>query len=317
MFDLCHMGRIRVSGPNHAAFLDGLLTRPVADQKPGTARYSLLCNEAGGVLEDLLVYADADHHCLVVNAANRERVLRRLADHRRPNVTVEDRSAEIAMLAVQGPEAQAALRPLTDADLAALKRYRFAPGRLCGEQAMISRTGYTGEDGFEVYLGREAMVKVWDALLDAGVPPAGLGARDTLRLEAGMCLYGQDLTPDINPFEADLAWAVTLGSRTFVGSDALRRLSATPPARKRVGLVASGGRVPREGCRVFSNGRDVGAVTSGSFGPTVGKEIAMAYVASACAVPDTKVEIDVRGARVRGQVVALPFYTAQSPAQKT
>jgi aminomethyltransferase len=310
MFDLCHMGRIIVSGPGRAAFLDGLVTRAVADLKPGAARYSLLCNEAAGVLEDLLVYADDDVHMVVCNASNREAVLKWLAQHAQSGVTVEDKSLEIGMLAVQGPAAQVVLGPFVDVDLASLKRYRFAHVVICDERATLSRTGYTGEDGFEIYLEHDAIAAVWDALLKAGVPPVGLGARDTLRLEAGMCLYGHELTPDINPFEADLAWAVTLDSRNFVGSDALRRLSAAPPARKRIGLVAAGGRLPREGCRVLSAGRDVGFVTSGTFSPTLEKNIAMAYVASACAAPGTPLEIDIRGAREPAHVVALPFYTA-------
>ena len=310
MFDLCHMGRIIVRGPARAAFLDGLVTRAVADLKTGAARYGLLCNEAGGVLEDLLVYADDDCHMVVCNASNREMVVKWLAQHAQAGVTVEDQSIEIAMLAVQGPAAQQVLGPFVDVDLASLKRYRFAHAMIGDERATLSRTGYTGEDGFEIYLERDAIVAVWDALLKAGVPPVGLGARDTLRLEAGMCLYGHELTPDINPFEADLAWALTLDSRRFVGSDALRRLSAAPPARKRVGLVAAGGRIPREGCRVFSGARDVGVVTSGSFSPTIEKHIAMAYVAADCAAAGASLEIDVRGARVVSQVVTLPFYSA-------
>jgi aminomethyltransferase len=159
-------------------------------------------------------------------------------------------------------------------------------------------------------LSPNAIVRVWEILLQKGVTPAGLGARDTLRLEAGMCLYGHDLTPDINPFEADLAWAVTLDSRSFIGSEALRRLSATPPGRKRVGLVGSGKRIPRQGCRVYSGDREVGLVTSGSFSPTFEKNIAIAYLDSAHIAPGTKVEIDIRGARVAAEVVSLPFYTA-------
>ena len=308
MFDLCHMGRMIVRGSGRAAFLDSLVTRTVADLKPGAARYGLLCNESGGVLEDLLVYANGDYHMVVCNASNRERVVKWFGQHAQPGVTVEDKSLEIAMLAVQGPASQSVLGPFVDVDLASLKRYRFAHAMISNERATLSRTGYTGEDGFEIYLGRDAITEVWDALLKAGVPPAGLGARDTLRLEAGMCLYGHELTPEINPFEADLAWAVSLDAPKLVGSDALRKLSATPPARKRVGLVATGKKIPREGCRVLSGARDAGFVTSGSFSPTLEKNIAMAYVASDCASPGTPLEIGVRGARVPAQVVALPFY---------
>ncbi len=331
VFDLCHMGRIVVKGESRSDFLDALLTRAVSDLKPGAARYSLLCNEAGGVLEDLLVYADQDQHMLVVNASNRDKVLKWFAEHSIPNAAqntgrapdvggaFEDKTSDIAMLALQGPAAQDILQPLADADLTAIKRYRFARCKICGLPAVLSRTGYTGEDGFEIYLDREAVAQVFDALLKAGVPPAGLGARDTLRLEAGMCLYGHELTPDINPYEADLAWAVTLDSRKFVGSDSLRTLSAVAPARKRVGLIAQGKRIPREGCRILDGAprirgdRDAGFVTSGTFSPTLEKNIAMGYVAASVSATGTPLNIDIRDVRVPAQVAPLPFYT---PAKK-
>jgi aminomethyltransferase len=329
LFDVSHMGRLRFEGPGAVRLLDGLVTRRLTDQPPGQVRYALITNERGGVIDDVLVYhlknaAGGSYYVMVVNASNRAKVARwldpRLAERR--DVHMIDASESWAMLAVQGPKACQIVQPLLSGlDLAGLPYYRTAETQLdlAGQRAagVVSRTGYTGEDGCELMVGAAVAVKVWELLVAGGAVPAGLGARDTLRLEAGMPLYGHELSEEIDPFQAGLDFAVDLEGRTFTGREALleRRRDASLP--RRIGLVLAGRRAARQADEVWQGGERVGKVSSGSFSPTLERPIAMAYVAAQAAAEGTALEIDVRGRREPAVVAPLPFYRRKRTGRNT
>ncbi|NUW38162.1 glycine cleavage system aminomethyltransferase GcvT [Nonomuraea sp. SMC257] len=312
LFDLSHMGEIFVTGPQAGQALDYALVGHLSALVPGRARYTMIVNERGGVLDDLIVYRLGDEEFMVVaNASNYEKVAAELADRAKPyDAAVEDRSDRYALIAVQGPRAQEILATLTDADLAGLKYYAGLPGVVDGRQALIARTGYTGEDGFELFVANEDAVPLWHALTRAGEPyglrPAGLSSRDTLRLEAGMPLYGNELGPDLTPFDAGLGRVVKFDKPgDFVGRSALEAVKDTPPRRRLVGLVARGRRVPRHGYPVTKDGAVVGEVTSGAPSQTLGKPIAMAYVDTGAG---EGLAVDIRGSHEAMDLVELPFY---------
>ena len=313
LFDVSHMGQIAVSGPGALAFLDRLTPNHVAKLVPGRAHYSGLLTDNGTYVDDLLVYrlGESDF-LLVVNAANQERDLAWVQRHAPDDATVTDVSDDYALLALQGPKAVEILAPLTDVDLSAIRYYGFAHGTVDGHQALVSRTGYTGEDGFELYVGPDAAPHLWRRLLAAGashgIQPAGLGARDTLRLEAGMALYGHELDEATTPFEAGLAWVVKLDKGEFLGSEALTRQKEEGVPRKLVGFEVTGRGIAREGHALQHDGSRVGQVTSGTWSPTFEKALGMAYVPSALGKPGTEVEIDVRGRTVPAILSEIPFY---------
>jgi aminomethyltransferase len=313
LFDVSHMGRLKFTGPQACAFLDRLLTNDVSQLEVGQIRYSLVCNESGGTLDDVLVYRFDDCYRLVVNASNREKIIDWIDGHRAGfDVTMTDETFDTCMIAVQGPRALQILQPLTDDDLASLPYYMLIETSVNGEPAVVSRTGYTGEDGFEVTVSAPAGRPLWESLLaagaESGVLPCGLGARDTLRLEAAMPLYGHELDESTDPLTAGLAFAVKLKAGDFIGKDALLAIKTSPPSRRRIGLVLEGRRIAREGSPVYDGEDQVGRVTSGTFSPTLEKSIAMAYVAADLAAPEARVEVDLRGKRVPAVVTALPFY---------
>ncbi|MBM3969227.1 MAG: glycine cleavage system aminomethyltransferase GcvT [Planctomycetes bacterium] len=312
LFDIAHMGRLRFSGPDSEQFLDHLLTNDVASLKDCQVRYSLICNEAGGVLDDVLVTKLDGWHLLVVNASNRLKIIDWIERHRVGfNVTVEDMSAEWSMLALQGPKSIELLSSLIDVDLAGMKYYFSCGADVLGVRGIVSRTGYTGEDGFEVIAPREHGAKLWEALIErgasAGLLPCGLGCRDTLRLEAAMPLYGHELSESIDPISAGLSFAVKPQTKDFIGKAALLE-KPQPPAKKRVGLVLAGRRIAREGTQVLAGQVDIGEVTSGTFSPTLEKSIAMAYVERTATALGADVELNVRGQCERATIVELPFY---------
>ncbi|MFM9964100.1 MAG: glycine cleavage system aminomethyltransferase GcvT [Planctomycetaceae bacterium] len=312
LFDIAHMGRLRFTGPDSVRFLDHLLTNDVASLKPGQVRYSLVCNDDGGVLDDVLVTRFDGWHLLVVNASNRLKIVDWIEQHRAGfDVRVEDCSANWSMLALQGPRSLELLEPLVSADIAPLKYYFGCEAELLGARGVISRTGYTGEDGFEVILPNESANKLWQLLIDrgasAGLLPCGLGCRDTLRLEAAMPLYGHELSESLDPISAGLSFAVKPQLKEFIGKQALLA-KPQPPAKQRVGLVLAGRRIAREGAKVFAGQVNIGEVTSGTFSPTLEKPIAMAYLERAAAILDANVEVDIRGQSERATIVALPFY---------
>ncbi|MFC8335173.1 glycine cleavage system aminomethyltransferase GcvT [Streptomyces olivaceus] len=327
LFDLSHMGEITVTGPQAAELLNFALVGNIGSVKPGRARYTMICREDGGILDDLIVYrlgdteAGSPHYMVVANASNAQVVLDALTAWAAGfDAEVRDDRDAYALLAVQGPEASGILKGLTDADLDGLKYYAGLPGTVAGVPALIARTGYTGEDGFELFVQPAHAVELWEALTRAGegvgLVPCGLSCRDTLRLEAGMPLYGHELSTALTPFDAGLGRVVKFEKEgDFVGRAALAEAASQAeqsPPRVLVGLVAEGRRVPRAGYQVVSGGAVVGEVTSGAPSPTLGRPIAMAYVDPAHAAPGTAgVGVDIRGSHEPYEVVALPFYKRQ------
>lgn len=313
LFDISHMGRLTFDGPGVLEWLERVTTNQVSRLADLQTQYSLVPNDSGGVIDDILVYRQPFAYLVVCNASNREAVKGQL-DRNRAGAAGNfvDRTLDTAMIAIQGPRALEIIQPLFDQALEPVNYYHFTMGRLLERiTAVVSRTGYTGEDGFEVICGAQAATSVWEALLEGGrsqgILPCGLGARDTLRLEAGMPLYGHELTESINPYAAGLGWAVKLNKGDFVGRDALKRLKANP-GQTRVGLVLDGKRIARQGAAVLAGERSVGQVTSGTFSPTLQLSLAMALVEPSAAVLDNRLTVDVRGHREPARVVKLPFY---------
>jgi aminomethyltransferase len=315
LFDLSHMGELYVEGPEAGAALARALVSDPQALAVGRAQYSMVCAADGGVLDDLIVYRlGAERYLVVANASNTavvsDALAERLAGMR---VVLDDRSLDTALVSVQGPASVAILSGLTDVDLTALRYYGAQEGTVAGIPALVARTGYTGEDGFEVFVAWESAGAIWDAMLGAGTPhgavPVGLGARDTLRLEAGMPLYGNELDRTTDPFQAGLGRVVRLDKEgDFVGRAALEKAAAEPPKRTLVGLVVRGRGIARHGYPVLSGETVTGTVTSGTASPTLGVPIAMAYVAPRDAEPGTMLDVVVREQRVAAEVVALPFY---------
>lgn len=317
LFDIAHMGRLFFSGPDAARLLDSLLTNSVAQLKEGQIRYALVCNRNGGVLDDVLVYRFPEEYLLVVNASNRQKIVEWIEAHRSGfDVEVKDETTERFMLALQGPASIDVLAPHVDFDLTAMKYYTAVTTPVAGAEAIVSRTGYTGEDGFEIIVPNTAAVWVWGELIESGkefdLKPCGLGCRDTLRLEAGMPLYGHELDETIDPLTAGLGFAVKLDAGEFIGRDALTAVKEQPTGRTRVGLELEGRRIAREGAELYIGDTQVGHVTSGTFSPTLEKSIAMAYIATDHAAEGTDVDVDIRGKRVPATIVRLPFYRRQS-----
>nr|WP_123687229.1 glycine cleavage system aminomethyltransferase GcvT [Amycolatopsis thermoflava] len=312
LFDLSHMGEIEVTGPQAADALDHAFVGKLSAVKPGRARYTMICDADGGVIDDLVVYRLEDEKYLVVaNAGNAPAVAAELTERAsRFDARVTDRSAEFALIAVQGPKAVDVVGAVTDADLAGLKYYASMPATVKGHEVLLARTGYTGEDGFELYVPADEAASVWHILTEAGQPhglvPAGLACRDTLRLEAGMPLYGNELSRQRSPFEANLGRVVKLDKPDFVGKAALA--GRQEPSEVLVGLRGTGRRAPRHGYRVLSGEEPVGEVTSGALSPTLGHPVAMAYVPVALSEPGTQLSVDIRGRIEPVEVVALPFY---------
>ncbi|MET9511830.1 glycine cleavage system aminomethyltransferase GcvT [Streptomyces flavidovirens] len=322
LFDLSHMGEITVTGPQAVNALDYALVGNIGTIGLGRARYTMICQEDGGILDDLIVYRLAETEYMVVaNAGNAQIVLDAITERAAGfDAVVRDDRDAYALIAVQGPESPGILKSVTDADLDGLKYYAGLPGTVAGVPALIARTGYTGEDGFELFVEPQHAEKLWQALTDAGkdagLVPAGLSCRDTLRLEAGMPLYGHELTTALTPFDAGLGRVVKFEKEgDFVGRAALEAAAEraeTAPPRKLVGLIAEGRRVPRAGFPVVADGKVIGEVTSGAPSPTLGRPIAMAYVDAAHAAPGTSgVGVDIRGTHEPYEVVALPFYKRQ------
>ncbi len=312
LFDVSHMGQVRLSGPGALATLDGLLCNDPGRLRVGQALYTPMCREDGGVLDDLVASRlGEDRFLLVVNASRREQDAQWVRDHAH-GCWVRDVSFYTSLVALQGPRAQDLLQRVTDADLAGMPRFHVAgPVRVAGVRAWVSRTGYTGEDGFEILTDWHRVEAVWEALVQLGAVPCGLGARDTLRLEAGYLLYGADLDESTSPLEAGLGWTVKLDGREFVGAAALRRQKERGLQRRMCGLVLEGRSIARPGSQVLFRGQPVGRVTSGTFGPWVQRSVAVAYLPPELAVPGTRVEVQVRDRRVAAEVVKLPFYRRQ------
>ncbi len=310
LFDVSHMGEFEVTGRGAVDFVNFVATNDVGALKLGQAHYSMLLNDRGTIVDDCLVYCLGDRVMMVVNASNRERDFTHISQHlERFECILHDVSDDTALLALQGPDAERVLAPLTSIELAGIAYYHFEEGEVSGIPAIISRTGYTGEDGFELYFSPEHAGSVWDALLAGGdVTPAGLGARDTLRLEAGMALYGNELDEEINPYEANLGWTVKPKKGEFVGREALLSAKERGVKRKLVGLTTDERAFPRPGYPIYYRGERSGEIRSGTMSPTLGIPIATAYLPAEGAAPGEPVAIEIRGRRVDARVVRLPFY---------
>jgi aminomethyltransferase len=305
MFDVSHMARFSFIGPDALQLIDSVFSNNAATMQVGQVRYGVLCNAAGGILDDILVYRWDDRWTMVVNASNRLKIWDWLGSHKK-NLHVEmiDRTLETAMIAVQGPQAVAICQPMLADTVTDLKYYFAKLTQYHGQNCIASRTGYTGEDGLELIVPNALAVTLANELLAAGVAPAGLGCRDTLRLEAAMPLYGHELNEATDPLTAGVAWAVKLDKAGFIGQEALLAKKAAGAPMVRQGLELDGKRAAREGCPVLINGQPVSIISSGSFCPTVQKSIAMAILP----VGTTVCDVDIRGTITPARVVPLPFY---------
>jgi len=313
IFDVSHMGRFVVEGKPSSTFLEELVPTNVQSQPPGKAFYTLLLNDEGGIIDDLIIEKLADdRYMVVVNAANAEADMEHMVAHLPAGFEIKDLTSDSAMIAVQGPKAEPSLQPLVNIDLAQLKRFRVAETKVAGQDGLISRTGYTGEDGFEVIVfgtsddRPEGALRVWSALATTSTP-CGLGARDSLRLEAGFPLHGSDIDQSTTPYMADLAWVISAGKGGFVGSDALATPGANQPATIRRGLVLDSG-IPRHGFEVIDSSARVGTVTSGTFSPIIRKGVAQSYIQRERSDFGTRVSVKVRDSPHPATVTKPPFY---------
>lgn len=317
LFDVSHMGEIEVHGERALDFVQYVTTNDASRLEVGQAQYSTLPDEDGRLLDDLIVYRLPDHYLLVVNASNREKDLAWMTRFAvRFGVDLRDRSDGIALLALQGPRAEPILQRLTDERLGEIGYYRFRTGRVNGGETIISRTGYTGEDGFELYVPAADAPNLWQRLLQVGegdgLVPAGLGCRDSLRLEMGYALYGNDLDEGTSPLEAGLGWVTKLEKGDFIGRDALARQKEAGVQRRLVGFRLLERGFPRQGYPIRCAGEEVGTVTSGTLSPSLGFGIGMGYVPPAAAKPGTRIEVVVRGQGIPAEIARPPFYTAGS-----
>ncbi len=316
VFDVSHMGRLFVTGANASDLLRRVLTYDVRSLAPGQGHYALLCNGAGGILDDPYTFRLGPERWMVIpNAATNEADIAWIRDHVRPgwDVRLDDRQAQTTMLALQGPGARHVFGAVLSRDIEErLGRRAITEIAIGGHKATVSRTGYTGEDGFEFVLSLDAGQELWDALLRAGVTPCGLGARDTLRLEAALALYGQDIDPTTNPFEAGLGWVVSLDDEDFVGRNALANLKGAVTRRLACFVADERGGVFRHGCALRHDGEPVGTATSGGHSPTLGTSIGMGYLPRPLTAPGTELEVDVRGRPVQAHVVKRPFVPPSS-----
>lgn len=312
MFDVSHMGEFHASGPGALAWLNGVATNDVSRLEPGRAQYSLLLNEEAGIVDDILVYRMADEEwMLVVNAGNLAGDWEWLEGRLLPGVVLEDSSELTSLVALQGPLAQEILQPFCSGPLQELRRFGFAAGEVAGVPAIVSRTGYTGEDGFEIFV-QEKVETVWAALAtDERVRPCGLGARDILRIEAGNVLYGHEIWDEVNPLSAGLMWTVALDKPPFIGSQALQTIVEAGAALTLCGIRSSGRIPPRQDYVVRKDGEEVGFITSGVYSPTLSCPIGMAYLPPELSDPGTEVDVVIRGRDERMEVAALPFYRAR------
>jgi aminomethyltransferase len=314
LFDVSHMGEFIVRGAGAGDFINHVTTNDVNALVVGQAHYSSILNERGTFVDDCLVYRYADHYMMVVNASNAEKDLAHISTNLpRFDCTIEDVSDTIALLALQGPEAVSVLQPLTATSLDTIKYYHFAEGKVAGVQCTISRTGYTGEDGFELYCAAGDATKVWNALVQGGqVTPAGLGCRDSLRLEMGMALYGNDIDDTVTPLEANLGWIVKMKKGDFVGRPALEQQKAAGVQKKLVGFTTVERSFPRHGYPVFAGDTPSGVVCSGTMSPTLGVPIGTCYLPVAMTAEGSRFSIEIRGKRVDAAVVKMPFYKGGS-----
>lgn len=313
LFDVSHMGEIEVSGSGARSFIQKIITNDLSRLHPGSALYTPMCHPEGGTVDDLLVYQlEVDRYLLVVNASNTEKDYLWLTNQVPEDVTILNVSGQTGQLALQGPLALQILQKLTPINLSEIAYFNFVQGQVQGVHCLISRTGYTGEDGFELYFAAEQAEILWQAILAAGLPeglkPVGLGARDTLRFEACLALYGHELTDSISPVMAGLGWTVKFNKPEFAGRESLLKEKEAGPGHKLVGLEMIDRGIPRQGYSISQEGQEVGWITSGTFAPTIGKNLGLGYVAVQWAEVGTELDVLVRGKPLKARVVPKPFY---------
>lgn len=316
LFDICHMGEIEIRGTQALDLLQGVLSRNLEGQKTGQMKLSVLTNEQGGIIDDVTVYKLAeDRYWVVTNAATKDKDLRWLQRRKQEGgfagADIADRTEELGKIDLQGPRAQQILQPLAGEDLAPLRYYHAMRTTVAGVSALVSRSGYTGEDGFEIYADSQQIGSIWDRLMAAGaasgLKPVGLGARDTLRLEAGMMLYGHEMCETVSPYEVVYGWLVDL-EKAFIGRDVLDRQKKRGVSRKLVGFEMAERGIARAGYKIFKYGREIGEVTSGTYAPTLNRAVGFAFLPVACTEPQTELEIRIRERLVKARVVTIPFY---------
>jgi len=315
IFDISHMARVSLGGPDSLQLFEKLFTNSVGGMKDMQVRYGLICKEDGGILDDILVYRWPYGFAAVINASNREKIIQWLGKQKAElNTQIQDQTFDTAMIAVQGPKSVELVSGMFAHDVTRLKYYFAQPTRYRDKGCVVSRTGYTGEDGFEIMVPNALGAVIWEELVGRGAMPCGLGSRDTLRLEAAMPLYGHELTEEINPIQAGLAWAVKLDKDEFIGRDALQQAVNDRTRPVRVGLEIEGKRAAREGSGLTgAGGQPAGVVTSGSYCPWLDKSLAMAYVRPEVSTPGTALNVDARGSTLHATVVPLPFYKRARP----
>jgi aminomethyltransferase len=313
LFDISHMGEIEISGAGSLAFVQYLTINDASVLEDGQVQYSAMCFPDGGIVDDITLYRfSPERYLLCVNASNTSKDLDWIEKHRPQGVTVRDLSRDTALLALQGPKAEFILRPMAEVSIAALPYYRFTEGKVGGVEAVISRTGYTGEDGFEFFVPAGAAAELWQKIMAAGttlgLKPVGLGARDTLRMEMKYALYGNDIGPDTDPVEAGLGWITKSGKGSFVGREAVVKRLESGPGRKLIAFEITTRGIARPGCAIVAGGSQVGTVTSGTFSPSLRKGIGLGYVPVGLSRPGTSLAIEVRGTKLQAEVVRPPFY---------
>lgn len=308
LFDIGHMGILKVSGENALPYLQRMLTNDASRLDIGSSQYSIILNGSGGIIDDIFVYRVPDYYMLVINASNTAKDAEWLKKNNKENVMITDLKQNLTLLALQGPMSQEILQKICNIDLKAIGHHKITNASVLGLPSIISRTGYTGEDGFEIFLDASNAVTIWDKLIDLGVMPCGLGARDTLRLEAGMPLYGHEYNEGITPLETPFTFAVKMGKDDFIGKENLLQQLDEGLSNKLVGFKMKEPGIPRQGYKIFKAGDVIGYVTSGTMSPTLNTAIGMGYVKLGSSEPGTKFDIEIRGRMVKAEVVKLPFY---------
>jgi aminomethyltransferase len=329
IFDISHMGRVIVTGADSERFLNYVITNDVSALSPNSAQYSVMCTQTGGIVDDFVVYRlETEKFLVVFNASNREKDYNWFIKNADGfNVMIEDLSDNVAMFAVQGPNAEKTLQKISSEDLTKIGRFKCGHSRLAGTDVFLSRTGYTGEDGFEVFVWNASLekpdlaVKVWEATLEAGknfgIEPCGLGARDTLRIEVGLCLYGNDIDENTTPLEAGLGFVVKLQKDKFIGKEALLKQKTEGIQRRRIGIEIVDHGIPRPGFEIYSvTGENIGRITSGTFSPLLRRGVGMGYVQTSLSQDGSLVNVDIRGKISQGRIRAFPLYDSEKYGYK-
>jgi aminomethyltransferase len=312
LFDVSHMGEIEVTGSDATEFINSLVTYDISSLKDFQAKYTVMLNEKGGIIDDILVYNLPGKYFIVVNASNREKDFNWISGHKSGNVEVQDVSKEFFQIALQGPLSEKIMKGVVESGPSDLEFYHAKEEKIENEKVLLSRTGYTGEDGFEIYGKSSEAEKIWDRVMEEGksygLSPCGLGARDLLRLEMGYCLYGNDITTETTPLEASLSWVVSLDKESFIGKEVLLKQKKEGIKRKLVGILVPGKRIPRHGYKILTKGEKIGTITSGNYSPNIDSSISMGYINKPYYKEGKKVEIEIRNMVTDGETIKLPFW---------